>query len=322
MSTQTKTTVVEKVMAQKDDAEAKAPTLFSVGKKLSAFRRKLSAYTRFKDRVLQTLKDGGEPPSAPGASDEAAKAPEKKPLSKVHECYKLIRNFSLTYNWLNMKYEERQDSVIFIPSKFEGELEKLLSKDILAKFLECMKGKKEDIATNLPAEFDDAKVQKVTKFIDEKDKEHVIDPISKIIDDAAAEFEVLKAAKKEKVAAEPKSPKSSDDKKKRRSKKDKAEKDRNSEELFQDMISQIKKRVSDLRFKKDDYQVYAEVQGQIDLLLYDANYELHKVKKLLKKKFENAQKKAEAARPRTNSRARRFNNNRRQRSSEVRAGKD
>lgn len=36
--------------------------------------------------------------------------------------------------------------------------------------------------------------------------------------------------------------------------------------------------------------MYSEVQGQIDLLLFDANQELHKVKSSLKKKFETAQK--------------------------------
>jgi len=53
--------------------------------------------------------------------------------------------------------------------------------------------------------------------------------------------------------------------------------------------------------------VYSEVQGQIDLLLFDANQELHKVKASLKKKFEAAQKsdskpKRGGGRPRRDSR--------------------
>lgn len=70
--------------------------------------------------------------------------------------------------------------------------------------------------------------------------------------------------------------------------------------MFKDMISQIKKRISSIRFRQDDFQVFSEVQGQIDLLLYDANSELHQIKKSIKKKFENAQK--EPAAPRRNVR--------------------
>lgn len=55
------------------------------------------------------------------------------------------------------------------------------------------------------------------------------------------------------------------------------------------MVEQIKKRIGGIRFLKDDYQVYSEVNGQIDLLLFDANHELHQIKKSLKKKFAAAQ---------------------------------
>jgi len=73
--------------------------------------------------------------------------------------------------------------------------------------------------------------------------------------------------------------------------------------MFKEMIAQIKKRISAIRFLKDDFQVFSEVQGQIDLLLFDANSELHQIKKSIKKKFENAQQKnAEPEKPRRNAR--------------------
>jgi len=72
--------------------------------------------------------------------------------------------------------------------------------------------------------------------------------------------------------------------------------------MFKEMIGQIKKRISSIRFLKDDFQVFSEVQGQIDLLLYDANTELHQIKKSIKMKFENAQNRAEPSRPRRNIR--------------------
>ena len=48
-----------------------------------------------------------------------------------------------------------------------------------------------------------------------------------------------------------------------------------AETMFKEMIAQIKKRISSIRFQRDDFQVFSEVQGQIDLLLFDANSELH-----------------------------------------------
>ena len=153
MSTSKTVAVIDKVAAQKE--EAKEPTLYSLGKKKSAFMRKLNSYNRFKDRIVADLK-GEREPAAESPSDDSK--PARKTFSKVHNCYKLIRNFSLTFNWLKLSYEERRESVIFIPSEFEAELEKLLSKDIMAKFLNCMKGPIEDIEANLPADFDDARV--------------------------------------------------------------------------------------------------------------------------------------------------------------------
>lgn len=72
--------------------------------------------------------------------------------------------------------------------------------------------------------------------------------------------------------------------------------------MFKDMIAQIKKRISGIKFLKDDFQVFSEVQGQIDLLLFDANSELHQIKKTIKKKFEYAQKNAAPSRPKRNVR--------------------
>jgi len=90
--------------------------------------------------------------------------------------------------------------------------------------------------------------------------------------------------------------------------------------MFKDMIGQIKKRISTIRFAKDDFQVFSEVQGQIDLLLFDANSELHQIKKSIKKKFENAQRNAEPSRPSRN--ARRTRKQGRRDSNEQRRSKD
>ena len=248
MSTSKTAAMIEKVAAQKE--EAKEPTLFSLGKKKSAFMRKLQSYNRFKDKIVCDLK-GEKEAAAEDPSDESK--PARKTFSKVHNCYKLIRNFSLTFNWLKLSYDERKESVIFIPSEFEAELEKILSKDICAKFLKCMTGPIEDIEANLPADFDDARVQKVLKFVDAKDQVHVIDRLQKEIDRVSEEFAALKAIKD----AEPKPEIKEKSKSKKKEKDDKKSitsgskgkgGEFNAEESFKDMISQIKKRIGTIRF--------------------------------------------------------------------------
>lgn len=116
----------------KDIAKDRPLSKFSLGKKLSSFRRKLNAYTRFKERVLAALKGDKE------KLDDDSK--EEKPVSKVLESYRLLRNFCLTYNWVSADFPANRGSMLTIPEKFEPELKKLLSEEILTKFLEAMQG--------------------------------------------------------------------------------------------------------------------------------------------------------------------------------------
>ena len=76
---------------------------YDVGRKMGNFKRKLSAYTRVKERSLNAL-DGKKVEKEADSSDaKAADANvEKKPVSKVLECYRLCRNFLVTYNWLQV----------------------------------------------------------------------------------------------------------------------------------------------------------------------------------------------------------------------------
>lgn len=295
--------------AAKNDAGtgAAAPMKkFDVGRKLGSFKRKLSAYTRVKTRSMEALH--GEKDEKPADSSDAKAADadgEKKPVSKVLECYRLIRNFCITYNWIAL--EGKKESYLFVPDDFAADLKALLSEESLKKFLAAMEGPVADVVTTLPAEYDDAQVKRITTFIDDKDKDAIIGRLKKEIDSLSAEFEVLKAAKKASSETKASKTKKKDAPKKAAnvtSSKESRSKSRSkakdpafcAETMFKDMISQIKKRVSSIRFERDDYQVFSEVQGQIDLLLFDASSELHRIKKSIKAKFENAQKKAESVR--------------------------
>lgn len=180
------------------------------------------------------------------------------------------------------------------------------------KFLAAMKGKIDEVEGNLPAEFNDAKVQKIIAWVEEKDQTNIIDKLKKEIDEISAEYEILKA----KAQSEPKPPsvkKQSSEKKKNILSKPENSKSKNggfsAETMFKDMISQIKNRIRSIKFRQNDFQTFSEVQGQIDLLLFDANTELHAIKKSITKKFDNVQAKDAPAkknvrrmrRPRRNS---------------------
>lgn len=185
--------------AKKDaDASSSAPMKkYDLGRKLGSFKRKLSAYTRVKARTLAALKGEKEEKAADSSDAKAAEGEsEKKPLSKVLECYRLVRNFCLTYNWVQLDFPARKESMLSIPEAFMADFKKLLSDEVLTKFLAAMQGDVKDVATNLPAEFDDAFVQKIIAFIDEKDKDTIIEKLKKEIDSLTAEFEVLKTTKK------------------------------------------------------------------------------------------------------------------------------
>lgn len=113
--------------AQKDDSASKPLKKYEVGRKLSSFTRKLSAYTRMKARILATLNDDKPEKEDPSSEDKAEAEADKKPLSKVLQCYRLIRNFVITYNWLILDYPARRDGMFYFPEVFEPELKKLLA---------------------------------------------------------------------------------------------------------------------------------------------------------------------------------------------------
>lgn len=113
---------------------------YDVGRKMGAFKRKLSAYTRVKARSLAALNGETGDKAAEASDAKAADADaEKKPVSKVLECYRLIRNFCLTYNWLQIE-GAREESLLKIPDAFEADFKSLLTEENLKKFLAAMEG--------------------------------------------------------------------------------------------------------------------------------------------------------------------------------------
>ena len=130
-----------KAEAAKKDAQAadKPVKKYDLGRKLGSFKRKLSAYTRVKARVLAALKGEKVEDAADSSDAKAAEGEsEKKPVSKVLECYRLVRNFCLTYNWVQLDFPARKESMLSIPEALEGDFKKLLSEEVMTKFLAAM----------------------------------------------------------------------------------------------------------------------------------------------------------------------------------------
>ena len=257
------TTEVDK----KDAGEASQVKKYDIGRKLYAFKRKLKLYSKIKTTCMAALK--GEKVEKDSDAKAADADAEKKPVSKVHECYRLVRNFCVTYNFITS--ETRLDNYLFIPKDFKEDLKTLLSEETLNKFLAAMEGKVEDLATNLPGEFNDGQVKKVIDFIDSKDGEAIIGRLTKDIESLGAEFEALKAAKKAKAATSvskaskkktkqaPKKSANVTSSKESRSNSKTRDAAFCAETMFKDMISQIKKRVNTIRFQSEDYQTFSEV---------------------------------------------------------------
>ena len=109
-------------VADKKDAGTAAPVKkFDVGRKLAAFKRKLNAYTRVKTRCMGALNGEKVEKEADSSDAKAADADaEKKPVSKVLECYRLVRNFCITYNFITS--ETKQESYLSIPDDFKADL--------------------------------------------------------------------------------------------------------------------------------------------------------------------------------------------------------
>jgi hypothetical protein len=90
---------------------------YDVGRKLGNLKRKLSAYNRVKDKCMAAIKEGGS-------------------VNMALECYRLIRNFCITYNFIAS--QNSTETYLYIPKDFENDFKTLLSEDNMKKFLEAM----------------------------------------------------------------------------------------------------------------------------------------------------------------------------------------
>lgn len=181
------------------------------------------------------------------------------------------------------------------PSKFEADLKSILIGDVatIGAFQDALKADDAKESINaLPVKIDVKSIKLLNEFLEKKEGVEVLkkleaklDSLTKVIDAQREDLQVKKAdlaAKQPKREAEPAARK---DKKERKS----SNGDKSTEERFRYIIQEINQRVTAIKFEKDDFKLYTEVQGEIDTLLSEAISDIQRIKTNLKKRFDTVQ---------------------------------
>lgn len=262
-------------------------------------RRTLNQYDRVKKRFTQQLEKLTDAESTKDADTD------KEIAIAV---YRLLRNFCISYNTIEM-VDRNEDKQVF-PSKFEADLKSILIGDvaIIGAFQDALKADDAKESINaLPAKIDEKSIKLLNEFLDKKEGVEVLqkleaklDSLTKDIDAQREDLQVKKAdlaAKQPKKEAEPAARKAKKEKKS-------GDSDKSTEERFRTIIQEINQRVTNIKFEKDDYKLYSEVQGEIDCLVSEAIQDIQKIKTNLKKRFETVQSGKSQAKTRKRSTSR------------------
>lgn len=194
-----------------------------------------------------------------------------------------------------------------IPAKFNGEVKAIINDQAkLDKFSKALKAENvEDSAKELPDELGEKVVTSLVAFIDKYEEAEILKKLNKELEEMTTEIDQKRAEVKAKRAANPSTAKkvspsrdssssskratSSSKKATKKAKKQKSDSSKQStEERFRNLIKEVQKRVDEIELKKDDFQTYAEVQGEVDAFLGEAVSDILAIKASLKKRFDAA----------------------------------
>lgn len=281
----------EKTLSPEEEAaRADAKELRRIEAKRRLFRRTLIQYDRIKKRFTAQLEK-----LASSAPEDKSENPEKDTVVAV---YRLVRNFCISYNTLDM-VDRNEDKQVY-PAKFAAELQGALgSQAVVDAFAKALKAEKaEDSAAMLPEKVDAAVAKKVTAFLEKHDKAEISEKLEKELDTMSSDIdkrrEELKAKRAELAKTRPKpeepraSSKSATKKAKKAAKKD-DDITKSTEERFRDLITEVNLKVSKIQLTKDDHKTYSDVQTEIDSFLSEAINDILGIKNNLKKRWEDVQ---------------------------------
>ena len=234
-------------------------------KKYTSFSRKLKIYV---DSQILT-----------NAKIESSEPLTEEDGNHVVLSQKLLRSFVFTHNWIHMG---RDADRYAIPDASKTDLEKVVGTELLDKYQLALRAKKGEVADILPKEeaVDASKWKGVVAYVKDHEKEMVVSILEKACSEMKDELQVRKSErttqkkpKKKSSAASSKSNLSRDG-------------DASAEDKFKDLIADLQNRVKSIKFSKDGFKQYSEVQTQLDSFLFEATEEIKAIKMNLKKQFD------------------------------------
>lgn len=213
---------------------------------------------------------------------------------KVNATHRLLRNFNFA---INVQFMDRQDDKRIFPEKFSAEIDTIFDdKDSLDKLKKALQTNlKEDQVKELPESLSEKTLKEVAAFIEKHEKEEILDKLeaqlaemTTLIDEKKAKLKVLRPQNDKDKSAQSsgKSKKSKNSAKKSSKSTPDSDEQLPAEERFRLLIKEVNDRVKAVKLKKDDYELYVNMQQEIDGFLHEAMTEIKAIKKKFKDRFE------------------------------------
>ena len=263
------------------EAEASSEEKVSTGKlrfQRSQYSQKARRFSAYQKRLTEQLTQAKEDSTEEGKAKSAKVA------------HQLLRNFCMTYNFITLT---KDDNRAVIPADFASELEQVLTDKYYAKFEAAVKASKEDYEKELPDEVSSEVIDKLIKFVQLKEKDHVVAKFDKAIDELKTQIDARRseepAAKPTKKTSPRQTKSKSKSKKRGKALSDSSKDEETAEDQLRNAIKAISGRVQKLRLNKDDYDTYHSSQAQLDALLKETVDDILKMKSKLVKRFEKVQ---------------------------------
>jgi len=139
--------------------------------KRRTYRRTLQQYERIKSRYVDNISklNKGEPINE-GKERDAAEGPVDPKKQIAIASYRLLRNFCISYNMINLS--KKEDDRLQFPDKYAKEIETVLSnKATVEKYQKALKAENvESSIAELPNEVPEALVKNLIDFINKYDQ--------------------------------------------------------------------------------------------------------------------------------------------------------
>lgn len=230
-----------------DDSSSEVTPIGKILAQRRLYGRRIGSYKSTSKRMVESITKLNQKLSE--SQDDATKAELRSAISK--KTYGLYRNYIISFNALTMG---KDDDKRVVPSTIARDLKAVLTDSVFDKFEAVLKVQKEDLEKELPKEIESKVVEGLKKYVEEHEKDHFVAKYEETLSQLEKEIETRKGEIKPKKS--PKSPKSSSSKGNAKDSKDKG-----AEDLLQDCLDQVKRRVSRLRFTKNDFEYYSDSQA-------------------------------------------------------------